>query len=172
MSANSPQIGDRNNAASQMAATAVALQLRDKTSVVPEQLKDLNKTFTDRNDVFLTYTASADPVGGEAGARRPVAEKGKAILAVSTAGAKLTISLTKDAMDGDMTDVWVWATDTSGEYARWQVPVSVGVGSAPYVVSAKAPGDMILREDADKNTPIPLTVVFMAGQHLPRILPG
>ena len=163
MSANAPQIGTRNNAASQMAATVVALQLRDKTSAVPEQLKDLNKTFTDRNDVSLTYTASADKVGGTAGMRRPVAAKGKAILAVSTAGAKLTISLTKDAMDGDVTDVWVWATDTSGEYARWQVPVSVGVGSAPYVVSAMAPGDMILREGALADRELLLTAVFMPG---------
>ena len=111
MSANAPQIGTRNNAASQMPATTVALQLRDKTSAVPEQLKDLNKTFTDRNDVFLTYTASADKVGGTP--RRPVAEKGEAILSVSTAGAKLTISLTTKAKDGDVTDVWVWATDTA-----------------------------------------------------------
>ena len=143
MSVNSPQIVDANNAAAQMPATAVALQLRDKTSVVPDQFKDLNTVFTDQNDVFLTYRAEADKVGGEAGMRRPVAadaKDSKAILAVSTAGAKLTISLTKDAEDGDMTDVWVFATDGAGEYARWQVPVSVGAGSAPYVVSAMAPG--------------------------------
>ena len=163
MSANAPQIGTRNNAASQMAANTVALQLRDKTSAVPEQLKNLNVTFTDPNDVFLTYTASADKVGGTAGMRRPVAEKGEAILSVSTAGAKLTIGLTAKAKAGDVTDVWVWATDTSGEYARWQVPVSVGVGSAPYVVSAMAPGDMILREGALADKPIPLTAVFLPG---------
>ena len=166
MSVNSPQIVGANNAAAQMAATAVALQVRDKTSVVPDQFKDLNTVFTDRNDVFLTYRAEADKVGGTAGARRPVAKdaKGsKAILSVSTAGAKLTISLTKDAEDGDMTDVWVFATDGAGEYARWQVPVSVGAGSAPYVVSAMAPGAMVLREDDVKNTDIDFSTTFMAG---------
>ena len=163
MSVNSPQIGTRNNAASRMPANTVALQLRDKTLVVPVQLANLNETFTDPNDVFLTYRASADKVGGEAGMRRPVAAKGKAILSVSTAGAKLTIALTKDAEDGDMTDVWVWATDGAGEYARWQVPVSVGAGSAPYVVSANAPGAMVLREDALVNTNIDFSTTFMMG---------
>ena len=62
-----------------------------------------------------------------------------------------------------MTDVWVFATDGAGEYARWQVPVSVGVGSAPYVVSAMAPGDMVLREDAQDNTDIDFSTTFMAG---------
>ena len=172
MSVNSPQVVGKNNAGVQVPANGVAMLLRDKTSVVPDQFKDLNKTFTDRNDVFLTYTASADKVGGTA-PRRPVAAKGKAILSVSTAGAKLTISLLKEAKDGDMTDVWVWATDGAGEYARWQVPVSVGAGSAPYVESTKAPGDMVLREDALVNTNIDLTGVFLAtGKHLPRILPG
>ena len=146
-----------------MPANTVALQLRDKTLVVPDQLKDLNKVFTDRNDVFLTYRASADKVGGTAGMRRPVAAKGEAILAVSTAGAKLTIALTTKAKDGDMTDVWVWATDGAGEYARWQVPVSVGAGSAPYVVSAMAPGAMVLREDALVNTNIDFSTTFMDG---------
>ena len=57
-----------------MAATAVALQLRDKTSVVPDQFKDLNKVFTDPNDVFLTYRAEADKVGRNGRMRRrPVA---------------------------------------------------------------------------------------------------
>ncbi len=166
MSVNSPQIVDANNAAAQMPATAVALQLRDKTSVVPDQFKDLNTVFTDQNDVFLTYRAEADKVGGEAGMRRPVAadaKDSKAILAVSTAGAKLTISLTKDAADGDMTDVWLFATDGAGEYARWQVPVSVGVGSSPYVVSANAPGAMVLREDDLANTDIDFSTTFMAG---------
>ncbi len=166
MSVNSPQIVGKNNAASHMPANTVALQVRDKTSVVPDQFKDLNTVFTDRNDVFLTYRAEADKVGGTAGARRPVAKdaKGsKAILSVSTAGAKLTISLTKDAEDGDMTDVWVFATDGAGEYARWQVPVSVGAGSAPYVVSAMAPGAMVLREDDVKNTDIDFSTTFMAG---------
>ena len=62
MSANSPQIVGKDNAASQMAANTVALQLRDRTSVVPDALKDLNTFFTDRNDVFLTYRAQADKV--------------------------------------------------------------------------------------------------------------
>ena len=164
MSLNSPQIVGRNNAASRMPANTVALQLRDKTSVVPDQLKDLNKTFTDRNDVFLTYRASADKVGATSRVAVAADTKGsEAILAVSTAGAKLTIALTTKAKDGDMTDVWVWATDGAGEYARWQVPVSVGAGSAPYVVSANAPGDMVLREDDIKNTDIDFSTTFMAG---------
>ena len=164
MSVNSPQVRDKDNAGVQGAATGVAMQVRDKTSVVPDQFKDLNVTFTDRNDVFLKYTASADKVGGTAGARRPVAKDGKAILSVSTAGATLTISLLDEAKDGDMTDVWVWATDGAGEYARWQVPVSVGAGSAPYVVSAKAPVAMTLRENDQKNTDIDLTGVFLVGK--------
>ena len=82
---------------------------------------------------------------------------------MSTAGAKLTISLTTKAKNGDMTDVWVFATDGAGEYARWQVPVSVGVGSTPYVVSANAPGDMTLREDDLANTDIDFSTTFMAG---------
>ena len=85
------------------------------------------------------------------------------IVSVSTAGATLTISLTTKAKDGDMTDVWVFATDGAGEYARWQVPVSVGVGSSPYVVSAEAPGDMVLREDDLANTDIDFSTTFMAG---------
>ena len=85
------------------------------------------------------------------------------IVSVSTAGATLTISLTTKAKGGDMTDVWVFATDGAGEYARWQVPVSVGVGSSPYVVSAEAPGDMVLREDDLANTDIDFSTTFMPG---------
>ncbi len=164
MSDNSPEIVGKNNKAAQMAATAVALQLRDKTSVVPDQFKDLNKVFTDPTDVFLTYRAEADKV--DKMSRAVVAADAKdseAILSVSTAGAKLTISLTTKAKDGDMTDVWVFATDGAGEYARWQVPVSVGEGSAPYVVSAMAPGAMVLRENDVKNTDIDFSTTFMAG---------
>ncbi len=164
MSANSPQIVDKDNAASQMAANTVALQLRDRTSVVPDALKDLNAFFTDRNDVFLTYRAQADKVHKTS--RAVVADDAKDaqdIVSVSTDDAKLTISLTKDAADGDMTDVWLFATDGAGEYARWQVPVSVGVGSSPYVVSANAPGAMVLREDALDNTDIDFSTTFMAG---------
>ena len=164
MSVNSPQIVGKNNAASQMAANTVALQLRDKTLVVPDALKDLNTFFTDRNDVFLSYRAQADKVHKTS--RAVVADDAKdaeAILSVSTAGAKLTIALTTKAMGGDMTDVWVFATDGAGEYARWQVPVSVGVGSSPYVVSANAPGAMVLREDDVKNTDIDFSTTFMAG---------
>ena len=164
MSVNSPEIVGKNNAASQMAANTVSLQLRDKTSVVPDALKDLNTFFTDQNDVFLTYRAQADKVHKTS--RAVVADNAKdaeAILAVSTAGAKLTIALTTKAMDGDMTDVWVFATDGAGEYARWQVPVSVGVGSSPYVVSANAPGAMVLREDALDNTDIDFSTTFMMG---------
>ena len=169
MSLNSPQIVGRNNAASRMPANTVALQLRDKTSVVPDALKDLNTFFTDQNDVFLTYRAQADKVGKTSRMPLPAdasasdAKDAEDILSVSTAGAKLTIALTTKAKDGDMTDVWVWATDGAGEYARWQVPVSVGAGSAPYVVSANAPGDMVLREDDIKNTNIDFSTTFMAG---------
>ena len=63
MSANSPEVVGKDNAGVHMPATAVALQLRDKTSVVPDQFKDLNKVFTDPNDVLLTYRAEADKVG-------------------------------------------------------------------------------------------------------------
>ena len=164
MSVNSPQVRGKDNAGVEKAANTVAMQLRDKALVVPDQFKDLNTVFTDQNDVFLTYRASADKVGGMTGMRRPVAKDGEAILSVSTAGAKLTISLTTKAKDGDMTDVWVWATDGAGEYARWQVPVSVGAGSAPYVESKKAPVDMVLREDALVNTNIDFTGVFTAGK--------
>ena len=163
MSGNSPQIVGKDNAASQMAATAVALQLRDKTSVVPDaHIKDLNAFFTDPNDVFLTYRAEADKVLGGV----PVAADTKDaedILSVSTAGAKLTIALTTKAKDGDMTDVWVFATDGAGEYARWQVPVSVGVGSSPYVVSAMAPGAMVCGKTILTNTDIDFSTTFMAG---------
>ena len=164
MSVNSPEIVGKNNAASQLAANTVALQLRDRTLVVPDALKDLNTFFTDRNDVFLSYRAQADKVHKTS--RAVVADDAKdaeAILAVSTAGAKLTIALTTKAKDGDMTDVWVFATDGAGEYARWQVPVSVGVGSSPYVVSDNAPGAKVLREDDVENTDIPFSTTFMAG---------
>ena len=77
MSVNSPQIVGKNNAASQMAATAVALQLRDKTLVVPDALKDLNTFFTDRNDVLLTYRAEADKVGGTARNEKARRSKGR-----------------------------------------------------------------------------------------------
>ena len=62
-----------------------------------------------------------------------------------------------------MTDVWVFATDGAGEYARWQVPVSVGVGSTPYVESDNAPGDITLREDDLANTDIDFSTTFMPG---------
>ena len=73
---------------------------------------------------------------------------GEAIVSVSTAGAKLTIALTAKAMDGDMTDVWVFATDGAGEYARWQVPVSVGTSGPVRLMSlALCPRGHGLRED-------------------------
>ena len=59
MSGQFAQIVGKDNAASQMAAMwwTVALQLRDKTSVVPDALKDLNNSSLIRTTFFLTYTA-------------------------------------------------------------------------------------------------------------------
>ena len=65
-----------------------------------------------------------------------------------------------------MTDVWVFATDGAGEYARWQVPVSVGTSGSSRLMSLAlmAPGDMTLREDDIATIPHRLLAgVFMPG---------
>ena len=144
-------------------AEPLSLTPRDETS----KDYDLLKWFTDPNDVFLDYDAKADqvkrckPTGTTAGQDRDDcgATTDVDVVTATVDGNKLTIELTAAAKnDSSDTDVWVFAEDGNGEYARKQIQVTVGSATNPYVDTPLA--DVVMREDAADNTTIDLAAGF------------
>ena len=165
MSGNAPMlIGTANNAAVQADMEALELTPRDDTS----KKYDLLDWFSDPNDIFLTFTAEADPakfckptgtVAGNdrepCGATKDVAV---ATATIATGSSDLTVALTKGAKGGNDSSgvaIWVFAHDSNGEYARKQINLTVGTSTNPYV--DKALTDVVLREDDATNTEITLS---------------
>ena len=162
MSGYAPRlIGTANNAEVQADVEDLDLVPRDETS----KEYDLLDWFNDPNDVFLDYDAKADQVercakGPSATDYNSCADKKKVDVVTATVdGNKLTIELTAAAKnDSSDTDVWVFAEDGNGEYARKQIHVIVGLSTNPYVDTPLV--DVMLREDDADNTTIDLAAGF------------
>ena len=165
VSANAPGLtgiaGDYN-AGVDVDVISLSLMPRDN----PSKEYTVTSWFSDPNDVFLTYDAKADMVAKtvadkpptEAPLRPKVDKDGVHIVSATVAGNKLTVTLTKDAMALDQTDIWVFARDGSGGYARKRIQVTVGAATNPYVMTALA--DVFLREDDATNTTVDLAAGF------------
>ena len=143
------------------------LSMRDAES----KAFDLVEWFDDPNDVFLTYSAKvdmvakavADPAPTTAPLRPKVDKDGVAIVSAAISGNKLTVAR-NSAMAAavsplDQTDIWVFAHDGAGGYARKRIQVTIGEPTLPYVKGGLA-GD-VLREDDQDNTTYNLTQGFM-----------
>ena len=119
---------------------------------------DLLDWFSDPNDVFLDFDVKADQVAKAATlvvVPRPVVAKGGEAIVIATVPPNsntLTIKLTGKALNADVTNVWVFAEDGNGEYARKQVQVTVGSATNPWVMTEL--DDLTLREGATANTVI------------------
>lgn len=146
----------------------VALTVRDKTS---GSIKDVHKLFEDSNDISLTYSAKADAIDADRNGDGDTAddgEKGIAIVTATISGTTLTIALTDKAVAGDMTKVWLTATDSRGEYARLRINVPAVTAAQNYfVASANKEGDKVYRDNDTATTAdlssIDLTAGFTAG---------
>ena len=134
--------------------TAIMLTPRDDTTADPIGVIDL---FTDPDDVTLTYEAKADPVKKEGTDGKEVDTA--IVSATISSDNKLMISLLKEAESGDMTYVWLIATDPAGEYARKRYTVTTGSPTNPYV---KDDGidDVMIREDAASAD---IATIMLAG---------
>ena len=160
-SANAPMLrvkatGTEYNAAAAIDNMMIPLTPRDK--VAAEAIKVI-PLFSDPDDVFLTYTAKADPIKKpkEEGSMEMVDTD---IVSATIVNNELMISLTADAMATDPgTDVWLIATDAAGEQARKRYQITIGEPTNPYVTTAGLE-DEDLREDDDAVT-IELAEGFM-----------
>ncbi len=159
VSANAPmltgKVPDNDNSYNQLAKDDrmdITLTPRDDTT---HPAFDIIGLFTDPDDVTLTYSVKADTVGrGKADG-----SDGEAIVnATISSDNKLMISLTDKAKAQDSTDVWLTATDPSGEYARKRYYIGTGSPTNPYVKEGL--DDVMIREDA-ANTDI--DVIMLAG---------
>ena len=93
---------------------------------------NLLKWFTDPNDIFLTYEAKAYPakVGSETNETEIVTAK--------ISGTTLTITLVRDdVIQTDITNVWVFARDSNGEYAKRRINISTA--DSPKSICCYAP---------------------------------
>ncbi len=144
MSSDAPRLaGITTNADVQSDMIDIGLIPRDDKSKTYESV---SSWFSDPNDIFLQYSAKADTVGrGKADG-----SDGEKIVTAVISGDELTITLTEKAMMGDVTDVWVFAHDKDGEYARKRIQVEVGTATNPYVDTELA--EEFLREDSDQTT--------------------
>ena len=152
MSSDAPRLaGITTNADVQSDMIDLGLIPRDDKS---QTYEGVSAWFSDPNDIFLLYSAKADTVGrGKADG-----SDGEKIVTAVISGDELTITLTEKAMMGDVTDVWVFAHDDDGEYARKRIQVTVGTATNPYVDTELA--EEFLREDSDQKT-YPLSDGFM-----------
>ncbi len=108
---------------------------------------DLVEWFTDPDDAVLSY--------------RLVVTDPNVVTATLSDDVKLKLVLTDQARGGDGADVWVIASDDSGEYARLRVGVSVSSATGPYVVSPLE--DVIIRETDKTETHVHLFGAFADG---------
>ena len=159
MSSNAPRLaGITTNADVQSDMIDLGLIPMDDKSKTYE---GVSAWFSDPNDIFLQYSAKADTVG------RGMADgsDGEKIVTVSDiSGDELTITLTEKAMMGDVTDVWVFAHDKVGEYARKRIQVTVGTATNPYVDTELA--DVVLRQGDPNITTIDLAEGFADPEDL------
>ena len=163
MSVNAPMLtGAATNAAVQADMEPLNLTPRDDTS----KEYDLLDWFSDPNDVFLTFTAKADQVDRCDGVAADCPKKKKVDVVTATVdGNMLTIALTAAAKnDSSDTDVWVFAHDSKGEYARKRVHVEAGSPTNPYVMTALK--DVVIREGATEDKVIPLSGGFVDPETL------
>ncbi len=139
MSANAPRlVGTASNTEVQSDMVTLELIPRDDASAE----YDLLAWFSDPNDIYLTYDPQADSVGRGAAD----GSDGEDIVTATEIDNDLTIALTNKATIGDVTDVWVTATDGAGEYARKRIQVTVGTATRPYVMTELE--DMQWRQNA------------------------
>ena len=156
VSANAPELtgktgADSYNQQAKDDRTDITLTPRDNIKADAIAVIGL---FTDPDDVVLTYTVKADTVGrGKADG-----SDGEAIVNATISKDSLMISLTDKAKAQDSTDVWLTATDASGEYARKRYYISTGSPTNPYV--KKAIGNVIIREDAASAD---IATIMLAG---------
>ena len=158
MSRNAPSIvgisATGYNAASHV-GTPVNLKINEKKSMSVEHIDEM---FTGGSGLGLTYRAMADPVKRD----DPDSDDADDMISVdivtaSTGGTTtLTIALTAEAAmpDADVTsertDVWLFATDDAGEYARMQIAVMVGPAESVHLApAAMREGERVLRENAE-----------------------
>ncbi len=152
MSSNAPVVsavssGTGYNANANGYAEIVNLKLGKETSKELE----LFDRFSDVNDIILSYNHSD---------LQPLVTNPDVVTATFS-GSKLTIALTDKARGGDASDVWIYAVDPAGEYARLRIGVNITSATGPYVVSAL--DDVIIREDDDTDTKVYLFGTFADG---------
>ena len=158
MSSNAPMLTDIDgdddayNAGVLEDSEDVILKTRDD---VKETL-DVASMFSDLNDVSLTYSVEVDSTIRRDDVSGDIISTAMAV-AATIQNDKVTIALTDSAKGVDMANVWVFATDNAGEYARKKVSVTVNDGTLPYVDSPIE--DVEIREDAENKT-ISLVDVF------------
>ncbi len=158
MSSDAPRLaGITTNADVQSDMIDLGLIPRDDKS---QTYEGVSAWFSDPNDIFLQYSAKADTVGrGKADG-----SDGEKIVTADISGDELTITLTEKAMMGDVTDVWVFAHDKDGEYARKRIQVEVGTATNPYVDTELA--DVALRQGDPNITTIDLAEGFADPEDL------
>ena len=152
MSADAPMVqgvssGTGYNAQSNGYSEIVTLKVGKETSKEVE-LFDL---FHDANDIILSYNHSD---------LQPVVTNPDVVTATLD-GSKLTITLTEQARGGDASDIWIYAVDPAGEYARLRIGVNVTSATGPYV--AKALDDVYLHENAATDAKVFLFGTFGDG---------
>ena len=159
MSANAPMVvgaADNEAAAAHRGAT-VALKVNDATTM---QVKDINDMFSGGSGLGLTYRAQADPAqrfkGIPDNPNSPTADELRTVEVVTTSisGTTLTVALTSNAKsDSSNTDIWLFATDDLGEYARIQIPVTVGAAEQVHLApAAMREGNRLIRSNDMRTT--------------------
>ncbi len=146
-SANAPMLTNRGSgtAYNQMAADDnMEIMLTPRDNVAADAIEVI-PLFTDPDDVFLTYTAKADPIKRTKDGK----EVDTDIVSATIVSNKLMISLTDKAMGTDPdTYVWLIATDAAGEQARKRYEITTGSPTNPYIADGGLE-DRNLREDGD-----------------------
>ena len=151
MSADAPMIdpglvpsGRGYNAQSNGYSETVTLTVGKETS---KELELFDK-FHDRNDIILSYNHS----DLQAVVTNPD------VITATLDGSKLTITLTDKARGGDASDIWIYAVDPNGEYARLRIGVNITSATGPYV--AKALDDVYIHENATTDAKVFLFGTF------------
>ncbi len=151
-SANAPMLtgkdeGTKYNADAAIDNMVISLTPRDNINASAIKVIPL---FSDPDDVFLTYTAKADPI------KKPKEEGSEEmvdtdIVSATIVNNELMISLTDKAEGRDGTDVWLIATDAAGEQARKRYQITTGSPTNPYVTKGGLM-DQELRENGEAVT--------------------
>ena len=141
----------------------VQLTLKDTPSMKIKKIDDL---FDDPDDITITYGVEADPVKKDDPKSEDITDMIDVDVVTPTIGSDgttLTIALTKDAVAGDATKVWLKATDGAGEYARLQIDVLKVRAAQDYFVNNNAQGNEVHRTDDVASSIYPMEVSLSAG---------